>query len=97
MKEKVIDVRFLALLGGMFVPAVVTAGTTGTEFLALYTWVNGIVTGYGGRLIAIAAVAIGGIMSMIKANPMPILAGIGFAIFLNYTPTIINGILTATI
>ena len=33
------------------------AGTTGTEFQALYTWTNDVVTGYFGRAVAVAAVA----------------------------------------
>ena len=97
MKTKVFDLRILALFGAMFLPAMAIAGTTGTEFLALYTWVNGVATGYGGRVIAIASVIIGALLSVAKGNPIPILVGIGFAIFLSYTPTIINGILTATI
>jgi conjugal transfer pilus assembly protein TraA len=42
-------------------------------------------------------VGIGAILSIARVNPIPILAGVGFAIFLQYTPTIITGILTATI
>lgn len=73
------------------------AGTTGTEFQNLYTWINNVVTGYFGRAVAVAAVGIGAILSIARVNPIPILAGVGFAIFLQYTPTIITGILTATI
>ena len=73
------------------------AGTTGTEFQALYTWVNDVVTGYFGRAVAVAAVGLGAILSIARVNPVPILSGAGFAIFLQYTPTIITGILTATI
>lgn len=73
------------------------AGTTGTEFQTLYTWINGVVTGYFGRAVAVAAVGIGAILSIARVNPIPILAGVGFAIFLQYTPTIISGVLTATI
>uniref|UniRef100_E6QXE0 Conjugal transfer pilus assembly protein TraA n=1 Tax=mine drainage metagenome TaxID=410659 RepID=E6QXE0_9ZZZZ len=97
MKTQVLDFRILALLGAMLLPVCAVAGTTGQEFLALYTWVNGVATGYGGRVIAIAAVIIGALLSVGKGNPIPILIGIGFAIFLQYTPTIVNGILTATI
>ena len=73
------------------------AGTTGTEFQALYTWVNDVVTGYFGRAVAEAAVGLGAILSIARVNPVPILSGAGFAIFLQYTPTIITGILTATV
>ena len=73
------------------------AGTTGTEFQALYTWVNDVVTGYFGRAVAVAAVGLGAILSIARVNPVPILSGAGLAIFLQYTPTIITGILTATV
>ena len=73
------------------------AGTAGTEFQDLYDWINKVVTGYFGKAVAVAAVGIGAILSIARVNPIPILSGVGFAIFLQYTPTIITGILTATI
>lgn len=97
MKIKWINPRVVVLCAMLGIPAFAFAGTTGTEFQALYTWINGVVTGYLGRAIAIASVAIGALLSVAKTNPIPILVGIGFAIFLQYTPTIITGIMTATI
>ena len=73
------------------------AGTTGTEFQGLYDWINNVVTGYFGRAVAVAAVGIGAILSIARVNPLPILSGVGFAIFLQYTPTIITGVLSATV
>ena len=87
----VVAVALFLLAGGAL------AGTTGTEFQALYTWVNDVVTGYFGRAVAVAAVGLGAILSIARVNPVPILSGAGFAIFLQYTPTIITGILTATV
>ena len=87
----VVAVALYLLAGGAL------AGTTGTEFQALYTWVNDVVTGYFGRAVAVAAVGLGAILSIARVNPVPILSGAGFAIFLQYTPTIITGILTATV
>lgn len=98
LQAKRFDMRIpllMAILG--LLPMFAIAGTTGTEFLALYTWINGIATGYGGRAIAIASVVIGALLSVAKGNPIPILVGVGFAIFLQYVPTIVNGIMTATI
>jgi len=95
--KKNIELRIAAMLALMGLPIFAYAGTTGAEFLTFYNWINGIVTGYFGRAIAIASVAIGALLSVAKSNPIPILAGIAFAVFLSYTPTIINGILTATI
>ncbi|MBX3630304.1 MAG: hypothetical protein KF908_10450 [Nitrosomonas sp.] len=73
------------------------AASTGTEFQTLFTWIQGIVQGFGGKAAALAAVALGAIFSLARVNPIPILAGIGFAIFLNYSPGIIVGIMTATV
>lgn len=87
----------LMLLVSMLAPAAAFAGTTGAEFLALYNWILGIATGYAARAISIAAVVIGALMSLGKGSPMPILAGIGFAVFLAYLPGVVNGLLTATI
>lgn len=87
----------LLLALALLVPLSAFAGTTGAEFQALYTWVLGIATGYAARAIAIAAIVIGALMSLGRGNPMPILSGIGFAVFLAYLPGVVNGLLTATI
>ncbi|MFH1872647.1 MAG: TraA family conjugative transfer protein [Pseudomonadota bacterium] len=73
------------------------AGTTGTEFQSLYTWLTGLVQGYFGKAAAVAAIGLGALFSLARLNPMAILSGIGFAVFLQYAPTIASGILTATI
>ncbi len=96
MKKK-LKLRTLALLAVLFLPSLALAGTTGTEFQGFYTWLNGVVTGYGGRSVSLGAVLLGGLVSLGKINPIPILAGVGFAIFLQYSPTIVTGVLSATI
>jgi conjugal transfer pilus assembly protein TraA len=73
------------------------AGTTGTEFQSLYTWLTGLVQGYFGKAAAVAAIGLGALFSLARLNPIAILSGIGFAVFLQYAPTIASGILTATI
>jgi conjugal transfer pilus assembly protein TraA len=73
------------------------AGTTGTEFQNLYTWLTGLVQGYFGKAAAVAAIGLGALFSLARLNPIAILSGIGFAVFLQYAPTIASGILTATI
>lgn len=75
----------------------VLAGTTGTEFQSLYTWLTGLVQGYFGKAAAVAAIGLGALFSLARLNPIAILSGIGFAVFLQYAPTIASGILTATI
>lgn len=84
-----------ALMFGLIGTA--SAGTNGAEFQALYTWLNGVVTGYGGKAAAMASIGIGAIFSVGRSSPLPILGGVAFAIFLQYVPTIVTGILTATV
>ena len=73
------------------------AGTTGTEFQSLYTWLTGLVQGYFGKAAAVAAIGLGALFSLARLNPIAILSGIGLAVFLQYAPTIASGILAATI
>lgn len=96
MKKLTLKDLFLAVLL-LGVVGTASAGTNGAEFQALYTWLNGVVTGYGGKAAAMAAIAIGAIFSVGRSSPLPILGGIAFAIFLQYVPTIVTGILTATV
>lgn len=87
---------FLILITA-FVTADAISGTGGTAFSPLYVFFEDLVLGFGGKAISIAAVALGGIISMARVNPIPILAGVAFAIFLNFSPGIINVIMTATV
>jgi hypothetical protein len=56
-----------------------------------------LVQGYFGKAAAVAAIGLGALFSLARLNPIAILSGIGFAVFLQYAPTIASGILTATI
>lgn len=93
-REWIRAVLALVLLG---VATGALAGTTGTEFQSLYTWLTGLVQGYFGKAAAVAAIGLGALFSLARLNPIAILSGIGFAVFLQYAPTIASGILTATI
>lgn len=93
-RESIRAVLALVLLGAA---TGALAGTTGTEFQSLYTWLTGLVQGYFGKAAAVAAIGLGALFSLARLNPIAILSGIGFAVFLQYAPTIASGILTATI
>jgi conjugal transfer pilus assembly protein TraA len=97
MNSKKQNLQQIVLAVAMLAPFAAFAGTTGAEFQALYTWVMDIATGYAARAISIAAVVIGALLSLGKGSPMPILSGVGFAVFLAYLPGVVNGLLTATI
>lgn len=96
MKSKQLKNQILLALA-LLVPLSAFAGTTGAEFQALYNWVLGIAQGYAARAISIAAIVIGALLSLGRGSPMPILTGVGFAVFLAYLPGVVNGLLTATI
>lgn len=74
------------------------AGTGGsTEFGALYTLISGWTSGVLGKALAICAFLIGMGMSIVQQSLMPVALGIGAAAAFAYTPTIMDGIITATI
>ena len=86
------------LLLGTFVALIpaAQAGTTGTEFTALFNLLNGWITGYLGRGIAIAAFIIGVAGSIMGRVSMG-LAGLGTAVIIFIIPTVINNLLSAVI
>lgn len=99
-KAKNMKSRAALYLTSLLVSLVATpafAGTTGTEFQALYNLVNNWATGYLGRTIAVAAFIVGGVVGFAKQTAMPALIGIVFAIVFGLGPTIITNIMTATI
>ena len=73
------------------------AGTTGAEFQTMYTTLLNWATGYLGKAIAIAAFILGAGVGIARSSPIPALAGVVFALFMVYVPTIIDTIMTATI
>ncbi|MBK6639106.1 MAG: hypothetical protein IPG34_16505 [Rhodocyclaceae bacterium] len=85
----------VATVSLMAVPAF--AGTTGTEFTALYNLVKGWTEGYLGKTLAIAAFLVGAIVGFAKSTAMPALIGIVFAVLFGVGPGIIDGIASAVI
>ena len=73
------------------------AGTTGTEFQTMYTTLLNWATGFLGKSIAIAAFILGAGIGIARSSPIPALAGIVFALFMVYVPTIIDSIMTAVV
>ncbi len=73
------------------------AGTSGTEFGAMYNLVKGWSEGYLGRTLAIAAFLVGAIVGFAKSTAMPALVGIIFAVLFAIGPGIIDGIASALI
>jgi|GEM_PF-483116 len=87
----------LVLVTACFVAADAISGTGGTAFSPLYTFFEDLVLEFCRKIVSIAAVSLGAIFFMARVNPVPIFAGVAFAIFLNFSPGIINIIMTATV
>ncbi len=95
MKNK----KMLAVVAAVSLLAVSTAhaGTTGTEFQALYDMLVGWASGYLGKALAIAAFIVGAIVGFAKSTAMPALVGIVFAVVFSIGPGVISGMMTAVI
>ena len=94
-RKGLLVVSLIVLL--LLVADVTTAGTTATEFQSIYTKIKGWVGGYLGKAIALMAFLIGLGVGVVKSSPLPAVAGVVFALFVAFGPTIIEGIATALI
>lgn len=89
--------KSVAVVGAVFGSSAVLASTTGSEFQNLHDTFVGWVQGYGGAAISVAAVGLGGLASLARQTPFPILTGIGSAVLLQYSPDVVGLIITATV
>lgn len=96
LTPRVMGLMGLALFGAVLLPAIVNAGTGGTEFASIYTLLSGWMQGELGRLVAIAFGTLGILAGMMRGSLMLGLGGIGAAVMMFFLPTIIGGIVTAT-
>jgi len=87
----------LLLIAAFVVPMTAFAGTNGGEFQAFFETVMGWATGYLGKGIALMAFLIGLGIGAARANPVPAIAGIIFALFVALGPSVIDSIVTAVV
>jgi conjugal transfer pilus assembly protein TraA len=73
------------------------AGTTDTEFEALYTLMDNWSSGYLAKSLAIAAFIMGAGIGIAKQTVIPAIIGIALAVVFSVGPSVIKGMLTATI
>jgi conjugal transfer pilus assembly protein TraA len=85
----------MALIMGTMVAAV--AGTSDTEFQAIFDKIIGWANGYAGKSLAVVSLLIGIMAGVGRSNFVPVIAGAGFALALGFGPGILSGIVTATI
>lgn len=73
------------------------AGTGGTEFTEIYDTITGWTSGGLGKTISVGAFLTGIAMGIVKQSVMAVVVGISTALAVNYTPTIVDSIVTALI
>lgn len=78
-------------------PDALVAGTGGTEFDNVWTWLVDVTQGTLGRILAGAMVLVGLVGGIARQNLMAFATGIGGALGLNYAPDIIDSVMSATI
>jgi conjugal transfer pilus assembly protein TraA len=93
-KELVLCVLLVACLA---FAGLATAGTTGPEFQALATMLQGWAEGYLGRALAIAAFLAGAAIGFARGTAMPPLVGLVLAVVFAIGPGIINGLISGVI
>lgn len=88
----------LAGIAGLLVACAVTvqAGTGGTEFQEVYDLLEDWATGTLGKIIALGALIVGIGFGLVRQSVIAAVVGIAMALVLNFGPTVISGIITAT-
>ena len=89
-------VKLLCLVAALLLlgTSAFAGGGSDTTFDTVVSKLTGWAEGGLGRVISLAAVIMGGIISVVRTNPIPILSGIAFAMILSFTPGIVTGLLT---
>jgi hypothetical protein len=87
----------IAIGAALLTGGIVMAGTTGTEFQAFFTMMEGWASGYLGKGIAFAALIFGAGVGVAKQDMTPAVVGVLFALIFTVGPSVINGMMTAVI
>jgi conjugal transfer pilus assembly protein TraA len=73
------------------------AGTGGTEFDDIYTLLVGWTQGTLGKIISLSMLLVGLAGGIVNQSIISVVVGIGGALVLYYAPTVVNGVVAATI
>lgn len=87
----------VALAALAMAPESLVAGTGGTEFDNVWTWLVDVTQGTLGRIVAGSMVLVGVIGGIARQSLMAFATGIAGALGLNYAPDIIDAVMSATI
>lgn len=90
-------VAFCFLAGMVFLVSPVFAGTGGSEFQEIYSTLIDWTQGYLGKAMAAGIFLTGMAIGIVRQSLMAIVMGIGGGMAVNYTPSIIDAVVTALI
>lgn len=93
-----IAIRTAAALAMMAVMAgSAMAGSTDTEFNAILNKLVAWSSGNAGKALSIVSFLVGVMAGIARTTFIPVVAGLGFALAMNFGPGIITGLITAVI
>jgi len=97
MAKRFLTKENLLVAGGLLLvwASAAWAGTEGDEFATLYTTIEGWSQGYLGKLIAISSFITGMAIGIVRQSLMAIAVGVGSGMAVQYTPEILNTMVTA--
>ncbi|HOR33058.1 MAG TPA: TraA family conjugative transfer protein [Syntrophales bacterium] len=97
MAKRFLTKENLLVAGGLLLvwASAAWAGTGGDEFSTLYTTIEGWSQGYLGKLIAISSFITGMAIGIVRQSLMAIAVGVGSGMAVQYTPEILNTMVTA--
>lgn len=95
--DKLISVTIFSVLAIMFFALPVFAGTGGSEFQEIYSTLIDWTQGYLGKAMAAGIFLTGMAIGIVRQSLMAIVMGIGGGMAVNYTPSIIDAVVTALI
>jgi conjugal transfer pilus assembly protein TraA len=95
MNKRMVFVLFFG--GVMFFALPVFAGTGGAEFQEIYSTLTDWTQGYLGKAIAAGLFLTGMAIGIVRQSLMSIVMGIAGGMAVNYTPSIIDSVVTALI
>lgn len=93
----VVDASLMVAIMLIASAAISHAGTSGTEFSDIYDTLKGWTNGGLGKTIAAGAFLTGIAMGVVKQSIISVVTGISTALAVNYTPTVIENVVTALI
>jgi len=95
--EKILQIALGCFVFVLLYAAISYAGTDDTQFQEIYSTLTSWSTGYLGKVISIGAFLVGVAMGIVRQSITAVVTGLGTALAVSYSPTVIDTIVTALI